>query len=286
MKLRSRGGDSSASATRMPPGMKRTSIVANALLVAALSGVAISHGSAALGPQAAQKAAAPAVKPAPAPDVLDKLLAPIALYPDALLGQMLLCASNPGKVAALQEWLASHGTLKGTDLQDAATKSGFEPSFVALVLFPQVVDAMAERLGVDEAVGKAFAGDRTAVFASIQRLRDEGQGRRHTEDHAAAGRRDSNHVVRPAGDRHRAGQPAGRLRAAVQPAGRLYAAAVTQWSSRRSRRRASGRGGSHRVYRRHRDRRGDGQRLLLRSVRMARRRLHVQRRVGRLLRRS
>ena len=55
---------------------------------------------------------------------------------------MLLCASNPGKVAALSEWLASQ-TLKGTELQDAATKSGFEPSFVALVLFPQVVDAMA-----------------------------------------------------------------------------------------------------------------------------------------------
>ncbi len=153
--------------------MKRTSIVANALLVAALSGAAISHGSAALGPQASQKAAAPAVKPAPAPDVLDKLLAPIALYPDALLGQMLLCASNPGKVAALQEWLASHGTLKGTDLQDAATKSGFEPSFVALVLFPQVVDAMAGDLEWTKQIGEAFAGDRTAVFASIQRLREK-----------------------------------------------------------------------------------------------------------------
>ena len=108
--------------------------------------------------------------PAATPDALDRLLAPIALYPDQLLAQMLLCASNPGKVAALGEWLASQ-TLKGTELQDAATKSGFEPSFVALVLFPQVVNAMAGDLDWTTRLGQAFTADRSAVFASIQRLR-------------------------------------------------------------------------------------------------------------------
>jgi hypothetical protein len=83
---------------------------------------------------------------------------------------MLLCASNPGKVAALGEWLASQ-TLKGTELQDAATKSGFEPSFVALVLFPQVVDAMAGNVDWTTRLGQAFTADRSAVLASIQRLR-------------------------------------------------------------------------------------------------------------------
>ncbi len=84
---------------------------------------------------------------------------------------MLLCASNPGKVVLLQEWLASNQTLKGSELQDAASKSGFEPSFVAIVLFPQVVDAMAGNLEATTRLGQAFAADRSAVFASIQRLR-------------------------------------------------------------------------------------------------------------------
>ena len=102
---------------------------------------------------------------------LDQLFAPIALYPDALLAQILLCASNPAKVGALSEWLRSQPTLKGTELQDAAKASGFEASFVAIVLFPDVVDKMAEQLDWTTKVGKAFAADKSAVFASIQRLR-------------------------------------------------------------------------------------------------------------------
>ena len=105
------------------------------------------------------------------PDALDRLHAPIALYPDQLLAHMFLCAQNPGKVAALGEWLAANSSAKGTDLQDAATKSGFEPSFVAMTLFPDVVNAMASDLEWTTQLGQAFAADRTATFASIQRLR-------------------------------------------------------------------------------------------------------------------
>ena len=107
----------------------------------------------------------------PKPEDLDRLLAPIALYPDALLGQMLLSASNPAKIGALSEWLRSQQNLKGTALQDAAKASGFEESYVALVLFPDVVDTMAEKMDWTTQVGKAFTADRSAVFASIQRLR-------------------------------------------------------------------------------------------------------------------
>ena len=99
------------------------------------------------------------------------MLAPVALYPDQLLAQMLLCAANPAKVAAFDEWLASHQSATGTALQDAARASGFEPSFVALALFPDVVQTMAEQLDWTTKLGEAFAADRSAVFASIQRLR-------------------------------------------------------------------------------------------------------------------
>jgi hypothetical protein len=106
----------------------------------------------------------------PSDDAMDQLMAPVALYPDSLLAQMLICATNAGKVGTLNEWLASQ-TLKGSELQDAAAKAGFDASFVALVLFPDVVAWMAERADWTAQVGKAFTADRSAVFASIQRLR-------------------------------------------------------------------------------------------------------------------
>ncbi len=120
---------------------------------------AVNSGAAVYEQAGSQGAPAKAAKAPPA-DVLDKLLAPIALYPDQLLAQMLLCASNPGKVAALSEWLASYPNEKGTALQDAATKAGFDQSFVALVLFPDVVNVMAAKLDWTTQLGNAFAADR------------------------------------------------------------------------------------------------------------------------------
>jgi hypothetical protein len=102
---------------------------------------------------------------------LDRLLAPVALYPDALLGQMLLCAVNAGKVGALREWMLGQGTVTGSELQDAARQAGFEESFVALAVFPEVVDWMADQSDWTARLGEAFAADRSSVFASIQRLR-------------------------------------------------------------------------------------------------------------------
>jgi len=105
------------------------------------------------------------------PDDLDRLLAPIALYPDQLLAQVLLCAMEPAGITALDRFLKSHSTLKGSELQDAALKDNFEPSFVALALFPQTVALMASQLDSMTRLGQAFTADRAAVFASIQRLR-------------------------------------------------------------------------------------------------------------------
>jgi hypothetical protein len=102
---------------------------------------------------------------------LDQLLAPIALYPDSLLAQMLMSASDPAKVTELDRWLKANQQLKGTPLQDAAVKAGFEPSFVALTLFPQVVARMAEQIAWTTLLGQSFTTDRSAVFDTIQRLR-------------------------------------------------------------------------------------------------------------------
>jgi hypothetical protein len=119
----------------------------------------------------AQSAAASQTKTQPVPKDIDGLLAPIALYPDQLLAQMLLCSTDPDSVRRLHEWLKTNQALKGSELQDAAVVADFEPSFVALAVFPQVVQTMAERLDWTTLVGQAFTADRSAVFDSIQKLR-------------------------------------------------------------------------------------------------------------------
>jgi len=120
---------------------RMATVIAAALLLA--GGPAVVSAIKVAGAPPAQAAPAKGAKPAASAESLDRLFAPIALYPDQLLAQMLLCAANPGKIATLNEWLASHQTEKGSALQDAAAKAGFDASYVALVLFPDVVSTMA-----------------------------------------------------------------------------------------------------------------------------------------------
>jgi len=144
--------------------MRTSVIAATAALVLIGSGLACQDRSLAQGQS---------TKPAATKEETDRLLAPIALYPDQLIAQMLLCAADPAKVIELNTWLAENATLKGTALQDAATVDGFEPHFVALTLFPQVVKYMAERRDWTTQLGKTFAANKGAVFDSIQRLRKQ-----------------------------------------------------------------------------------------------------------------
>jgi len=75
----------------------------------------------------------------PDQQAMDKLLAPIALYPDALLAQVLACAGSPQQVTEVNNWLKQNSQLKGTELQQAAETAGFDASFIAMVLFPDVL---------------------------------------------------------------------------------------------------------------------------------------------------
>ena len=156
--------------------MGRLIVVVNALLLLTGCHSSLSESVAAVERPAPQAGAS---KPTPAPaagNELDRLLAPIALYPDQLLAQMLLCAVESRQGGGARRVAArANETLQGHRAAGRrATVAGFEPSFVALALFPQVVDAMAQQLDWTTQLGKAFAADRTAVFASIQRLRATG----------------------------------------------------------------------------------------------------------------
>jgi hypothetical protein len=102
---------------------------------------------------------------------LDQLLAPVALYPDALLAQVLTSASSPGQVTELNKWLQSNKTLQGSALQEAAQQKGFDASFVALALFPDVVDQLASHIDWTTELGTAFLSDPKGVMNSVQKLR-------------------------------------------------------------------------------------------------------------------
>jgi hypothetical protein len=131
-------------------------------------------------PAAAQKPAAAAAKPATAPApakpsasdaALDQLTGPIALYPDALVAQILEASKDVSAVQKFAGWLKSNSALKGTELQDAAQKAGFAAPYIALAPFPQVVQMMVEKPDWTKQLGAAFTSDEQAVYQSIQRLR-------------------------------------------------------------------------------------------------------------------
>jgi hypothetical protein len=107
----------------------------------------------------------------PTPAQLDQLLAPVALYPDALLSQITTASTTPQEILDVNAWLQANPGLTGTTLTDAAEKQGFDPAFISLVYFPTVVAMMADHIDDYASVGQAFSTDQDAVTASIQRLR-------------------------------------------------------------------------------------------------------------------
>jgi hypothetical protein len=148
----------------------RLDVIFSVVLTVGATAVPIGAGRAYGGP-AVRQAAQPPFTSAE----LDLLLAPVALYPDQLLAQMLLGAASPTRIVELDGWLKRNTTLKGTELQTAAEAQGFEPSLVTLAMFPQVVTYMADDVTWTTQIGQAFTADRKAVLASVQRLRAQSQ---------------------------------------------------------------------------------------------------------------
>ena len=121
----------------------------------------------------AQQAPAPAGQSAGTS--IDSLTAPIALYPDALVTQILQASVDVTALQKFAGWLAGQSSLKGSALQDAAQKAGFAACYIALAPFPQVVKMMVEKPDWTRQLGKAYAADKAAVYESVQRLRGQAQ---------------------------------------------------------------------------------------------------------------
>ena len=104
---------------------------------------------------------------------LDQLLAPIALYPDALLSQILMAATYPLEVVSATRWVQdpNNARLRGDQLADVLEQQDWDPSVKSLVPFPQVLQMMNSKLDWMQALGNAFLAQEGDVMDSVQHLR-------------------------------------------------------------------------------------------------------------------
>ncbi|AYF87771.1 DUF3300 domain-containing protein [Pseudomonas sp. JS3066] len=132
-------------------------------------------------PEAAPaQAAAPAAQPAAPQAVfkteeLDQMMAPIALYPDSLLAQVLMAATYPGNVADAVAWSKAHPDAKGDDAVKQVANQPWDPSVQSLVAFPQVLATLGQDPAWVQRVGDAFLAQPNDVMDSVQRLRRQAQ---------------------------------------------------------------------------------------------------------------
>jgi hypothetical protein len=137
--------------------------------------IAIVFGLAMLAPagQVIAPAWAQNYAPAVAPDQLDALLAPVALYPDPLLAQILMASTYPEEVTQAATWQRdpANAGLAGDQLAAALQAQPWDPSIKALLEFPQVLQMMAANPQWLQQLGQAFTAQQADVAASVQRLR-------------------------------------------------------------------------------------------------------------------
>lgn len=126
-------------------------------------------------PPASQQPAQPQQEPIErlSADQLNALVAPIALYPDPLLSQVLAASTYPLEVVEACQWLQQNPQLSGSAAVDAAQQQDWDPSVQALVLFPDVLKQLSENVKWTTALGNAFLAQEADLMDAVQRLRNE-----------------------------------------------------------------------------------------------------------------
>ena len=130
---------------------------------------------------------------------LDQMLAPVALYPDALLSQILMASTYPLEVVQAARWSRARPGLKGREAVDAAAPMDWDPSVKSLTAFPQILAMMDERLDWTERLGEAFIGQQAEVMEAVQglRRRAEAAGNLQSDERMAVLHRDGAIAIEP-----------------------------------------------------------------------------------------
>ena len=106
---------------------------------------------------------------------LEQLVAPIALYPDSLLAQVLMASTYPLEVVEAQRWVKANEKLKGEALDAALKEKTWDESVKSLASFPQVLDMMSDQLDWTQKLGDAFLAQQSEVMDAVQKLRAKAQ---------------------------------------------------------------------------------------------------------------
>jgi len=107
----------------------------------------------------------------PTAEQLDQLLAPVAVFPDSLVAQVLAAASHPEQVSEAAEWRSRNASLKGADLERVLAQKDWDPGVKAVAGFPDVLQQMASNLPWTRALGEAYVNDPGDVLNAVQSLR-------------------------------------------------------------------------------------------------------------------
>jgi len=152
-----------------PPGAGRAVMTAAcAVLILSAGGAVWAQGSDASVMTAVQASKIP-------PDQLDSLVAPIALYPDAILAQVLVASTYPLELVQLQQWLEKNPNLKDQALTDAVMKQPWDPSIQAMAALPDTVKLLANDIQWTADLGNAFLAQQGEVMDAVQRMRKKAQ---------------------------------------------------------------------------------------------------------------
>ena len=123
------------------------------------------------------EAPAPAAEPLPTPlprpstQELEQLVAPVALYPDALVAQILAAATYPSQIVEADRWLQQHPDLKGEALATAVSAQSWDPAVMALTQFPGLLGMMDQNLSWTSSLGEAYVNGQQDVLEAIQTMR-------------------------------------------------------------------------------------------------------------------
>jgi len=152
--------------------MKRLAVFQMVMVLFLCMNLAVPPG---LMAQGAKEEAAKQEGPAFRPEEIDQMVAPIALYPDALLAQVLAASTYPLEIVQAARFVQQNKELKGEKLLAAAKDKDWEPSVKAMLEFSDVLLMMNEKLEWTEKLGDAFLGQQKEVMTSVQRLRQKAQ---------------------------------------------------------------------------------------------------------------
>ena len=103
-------------------------------------------------------------------------MAPIALYPDPLLGQMLVASSYPLEIVEANQWLEQNRNLSGQALVDAARQQPWDPSVQALAAVPDAVAKLNQDIRWTTVMGDAFLARQAKVMNAVQQTRSRARG--------------------------------------------------------------------------------------------------------------